>query len=328
MEGSETPNGATDTLAAAQAIAERSMAESNGSEAPSPGAPDPGTSAVVEPAAPTPPAAPEAPAAAPAEAGDQGFDAPFNINDVPAEYREHVERYQKQLQGAFTQKTQELSTERSQLGEWVERLQILNGDDREAKIALYNELLDPLGFELPSGEADEEFDDGTQPPAGDAELVGEAPEGSQLPPELTEALEFLMGRELQRAAQERTQQEDTARENLTTHVEGALEKFGQGRGYEAGEDGKPQIPGHVRDAILSRAIALPKGADGMPDMTSAIAAYEAWEAAAVQEYVNRKGGATPAVPDASGVTGQTQQFDLSTDEGRRQKALSIVGRHL
>src|SRR4051794_27161687 len=92
------PSGAETRIAAATALADAAMGDAAAAAPTSPeGAPDPGTSAAGQPDPSTPAAA------------DQAFDAPFNLADVPEGVREHVERYNKQLQGAFTQKTTALA---------------------------------------------------------------------------------------------------------------------------------------------------------------------------------------------------------------------------
>lgn len=298
--------GAEGRIAQAAAIADGHLGDAAVTPASQEGAPDPGTSA----------AGTVAPVATPAPVADQGADLPFNIADVPDGVREHVERYNKQLQGAFTQKTQELSQLRQPIESTLQLLERANGEDPADRIAALNELLDPYGIEIPD---DEEFEEVT-PPA-----VTEATPGTptmELPPELKQGLDFLLTREQQRQAQEATDQQQAFKTSVSKSVEDAVTGFAKKAGYP--DD--VAVPQHVRDGIIDRAIALPKLSDGMPDMAGAIAAYEAAEAAIVQAYVQKK-GLNPPTPDLSGSAGRAQ-VDLSDPKQRLAAAEAVAARHL
>src|SRR5262245_17138397 len=85
---------------------------------------------------------PEAPATPPATTGtSDAFETPFNLNDVPEEVREYVDRYNKQLQGAYTRKTQELAEQRKALEPNNALLSRLQSDDETTRDAAVREAL-------------------------------------------------------------------------------------------------------------------------------------------------------------------------------------------
>jgi hypothetical protein len=295
--------GAETRIAAATALADAAMGDAAAAAPTSPeGAPETGTSAAGQPD----PSTPAAPAA------DQAFDAPFNLADVPEGVREHVERYNKQLQGAFTQKTTALAEQLREIDGLTPQIELLRraaGEDPNDRIAALNELLDPFGIEIPDDEDETLLDAGAEPT-------------STVDPELKQTLDYLLEREKAREAQQQTDGQERFRQSVATTVDTALGEFATTAGYESAD----KLPEHVRAGILDRAIALPKLPTGLPDMAAAITAYEAHEAAVVSAYVAKK-GLTPPTPDLSGEAGRAQ-IDLSDPKQRLARAEEVVGRHL
>jgi hypothetical protein len=82
-------------------------------------------------------------------------DAPFNINEITdQQVREQVERYNRQLQGDYTRKTQELASQRAEFEQAQAYVQSLQTDPATRQ-QLMNELLTEHGYTLPE---DEELD--------------------------------------------------------------------------------------------------------------------------------------------------------------------------
>jgi hypothetical protein len=293
--------GAETRIAAATALADAAMGDAAAAAPTSPeGAPDTGTSAAGQPDPSTPAAA------------DQAFDAPFNLADVPEGVREHVERYNKQLQGAFSQKTAGLAEKLREIEGVTPQIELLRraqGEDPNDRIAALNELLDPFGIEIPDDEDETLLDAGAEPT-------------STLDPELKQTLDYLLEREKAREAQDATNGQEAFRQSVATTVETALGEFATEAGFESAD----KLPDHVRAGILDRAIALPKLPNGLPDMAAAVTAYNAHEAAIVSAYVQKK-GLTPPTPDLSGEAGRAQ-IDLSDPKQRLARAEEVVGRHL
>lgn len=224
--------------------------------------------------------------------GDQGFTAPFDINEVPEGVREHVERYAKQLQGEFTRKTQALPPKK--VLDLVGRLQ---GD--HALDAL-NELAAELGYEPTDGGGEGEGDEGA---------AGEEPESTG-----NEALDE--ARAEIRQLRERLDSRDTAEatEARREHILDGLDDY-------ANELGVEDLPEQVTRQIMVNALGMPEK-DGKPDMEGAIQAWKDAEQAAIEAYVASK-DVDPL--DTSGSSG-VGKHDLTTPEGRLKAANAVAER--
>lgn len=229
---------------------------------------------------------------------EQGFDTPFNLADVDESYREHVERYNKQLQAAYTRKTQELASQRAEVEHLTRFADAINDETtREQALRVF---LDQLGYEL---DADDE-----------AELAQGEDENYD------EYLARIEQLEQQLAAQQQAvaaQEEESWNAEVSSWVEQTLE-------WHAGTQGLEALPDMDRNAILTLVSTLPPDEDGMPDVHGAIVQHEANKAAVIQGYLDTK--RTPAV-DLSGSTGASQ-MNLTDDKSRLAAMNQIASRHV
>lgn len=217
-------------------------------------------------------------------------DAPFRLEDVPQEYREHVERYGKQLQGAFTRKTQQLAEQRKELEAAAALYERLHSDDTRAEAI--RELLEANGYEI-----EESGDD-----SGNATVTDQSE---------------LERRVAQIESRHTADQEAEYVRQVEDHIESGLEKLAESLGVD-------ELPQAAREHVLAVARTL-EPIDGLwPDMDGAIASYEAWRAAEIQAYVNSK---KAPVVDTSGTDGHPQ-VNLRDPKERLKAMEAIVGRHL
>jgi hypothetical protein len=234
--------------------------------------------------------------------------AGFRLADVPEEngVREHVERYTKQLHGAFTKKTQELATQRSEVESLADLNSRLGSDDPTVRNAALEEFL---------SKHDLEFEPANEEEAAAAATAAETATDTELA-QRVEALEAERAAEAQATADaERPEYIDDVR----SHIDDGLSQWAKGRNFDGGS-----VPDEIRDYIVSR-LAAHAPVDGLwPDMDKAIADYEAWETKVGQVYVSTK---RVEAPDASGSSG-VPRFDATSESDRQKAALAIAGRHL
>lgn len=227
---------------------------------------------------------------------EQALDAPFSLEDVDESYRSDVERYAKQLQGAYTRKTQALAEQRQEVESLAELRGELYSDDPEQRERALSRLLDDLGYEI----------------GKDNEQTGEEYD------EYVDPVDALTARlDAKEAEEANRQQEATEIQALQAQV-GAAESA-----LAAYEETNP-LSETSRTAIVTFAGALPRLDDGLPDMASAIALWESDRAEAVEGYLKSKRDAEPA-PDLSGSTG-TNQVNLSDRAQRLQAAEAAAER--
>lgn len=228
---------------------------------------------------------------------EQSLDAPFKLDDVDESYRSDVERYAKQLQGAYTRKTQELADQRRELEDLQQLREKLYSDDAEQREQALQGLLDELGYEIDQGnETTDETDTGYVDPVQ----------------ELRQRLDEREQAEAQAAAEA---QELAAVEAQVTAATEAIAAYEQTNG---------EISETAKTAIVTYAGALPRNDDGLPDMDSAIKLWEADRAEAVESYLNSKRN-VEAAPDLNGSTG-TEQVNLSDRATRLRMAEAAAER--
>lgn len=258
----------------------------------------------------------EDPTTAPAESGtsdptpaEPAFETPFNINEVDEAYREHVERYNRQLQGAYTRKTQELAQQRSSLADTIALHEALANDDTRDE-AIRN-LLSQHGWEV--------GDDDPDPDPAPAHAAD--PAGDPAPPSADDDVRArLAAIEADRQA-EREAAEQRARDEYASAVADAVNE-----GIEAYRTAEKleKVSEETRTAIVAIARSLQPLDGGMPDMESAIAIHQANLAADRQRYIASKDVPTP---ELSGVAGKAA-FNPRNDAERLAKANAVAARHL
>lgn len=259
-------------------------------------------------------------APAPASSGGQGehttdgpaFEAPFRLEDVDESYREHVARYVKQVQGAFTTKTQELAAQRQQVAPLADLQARLEAED--TRPAALRELAEQFGIEL-------EFEDDepvSEPVVFNPEDFADDPVAQELA-RLRDQL----------AAREARDAETAAERQRQAYVDSFRESYDAGLNqYAKTQDlaGADKLPAHDVQAINGYLSQLAPLENGMPDMEGAISLHEAAKAATLEAYLaTKRPGGIPVVAD--GVTG-TPAFDPRDPKARLQRANAIAGRHL
>jgi len=242
---------------------------------------------------------------------DQGFEAPFALDDVAEEYRGDVERYVKQTQGAFTRKTMELAEERRRVASMAD-LESRLGNEESRQEAL-QELLGRYDLELQI--------DGDEGEAGYDDGSGTDDQLEELPPWARQLIERDRARdaEHQRERTERGQAEVESR--IETHVKGELD------GYRTKAYADKPLPPEVHDALLGFGMVLPAQPDGLPNMSAAVAMLESIEAAAVQRFVDGRRNTPPPPATRTGSSG-TERPDLMNDKERLKRANAVAARHL
>jgi chromosome segregation ATPase len=225
------------------------------------------------------------------------LDAPFRLDDVDESYRSDVERYAKQLQGAYTRKTQELAEQRRELEDLQQLREKLYSEDTEQREQALQGLLDELGYEL-------DKDDDTTDTLND-EYVDPVEE-------LRQRLDAREQAEAQAAAEAK---ELAAVEAQVNAAQEALAAYEQDSG---------ELSETAKTAIVTYAGSLPRTSDGLPDMESAIKLWESDRAEAVENYLNSKRN-VEAAPDLNGSTG-TEQVNLSDRATRLRMAEAAAER--
>lgn len=225
------------------------------------------------------------------------LDAPFRLDDVDESYRSDVERYAKQLQGAYTRKTQELAEQRRELEDLQQLREKLYSEDTDQREQALQGLLDELGYEL-------DKDDDTTDTLND-EYVDPVEE-------LRQRLDAREQAEAQAAAEAK---ELAAVEAQVNAAQEALAAYEQDSG---------ELSETAKTAIVTYAGSLPRTSDGLPDMESAIKLWESDRAEAVENYLNSKRN-VEAAPDLNGSTG-TEQVNLSDRATRLRMAEAAAER--
>lgn len=187
---------------------------------------------------------------------------PFELDSIEDEtHREFLRARQAQLESGFGRKIQTvLEREKSltSLASLEERLK-----DPATRYAALSELAGQYDVEL-------EFDDvegGPSTPEPVVTPTDDVPVPASVQATLDELTEF-RDRQL---AKEDEQSESQRLQTIGAHIRAGLVQFANDEGIEgANVDAIPEV---VRDEILARATALPRLANGMPDMETAIAAH-------------------------------------------------------
>lgn len=256
-----------------------------------------------------PPATPAAPAAS---TETPGFDTPFRLEEVPEEYREHVERYINSTRPAVTRAFQTAAEQRQAAQDALELAQRLESPDT-AYEALTS-LLSAHGLELSEEdwELAQRLRDGYNP--------DDEPEGGQ---EDTPswARRLIERAEAEDAAAEEAEELE-ARQALRTHVDTALAARAKQHGYGETRD---DLPEPIRNAIAAVAAVQPTGQDGLPNMEGAQELFDAAVALEVNRILKAK---TPdPVPDGGGpgerridVKDQNQRLALAEEVAARAMA--------
>ncbi len=227
----------------------------------------------------------------------------FRLEDVDEAYRSDVERYMRQVQGAYTRKTQELAAQRREL-EPIQSLHQRLQDDTQRDAAL-RELLAQNGWEV---DGDDEHDEDVYDDDFDTE---DEQYGDEPTTELAQRLAQL-------EAAEEARHQAAFEAQVKTHVESALEAY-------RAEEGLDTVPDAVKAGIAAQLHGLDQDDNGLPNITGAIALYREQQAAAVQAYLASKRGADM---DLSGVSSPQPAFNPRDVSERRARADAIAGRHL
>lgn len=235
---------------------------------------------------------------------EEAFEAPFNLAEVDEAYREHVERYVKQVQGAYTRKTQELAARRAAV-EQVEQF-LASVDNEETRDRAIELFLSQLGYDVQlgdDGEVEEEVaPDGTEDESYD---------------EYAARIAALEQRIASREEFEAQQSQAASQAAVMEWVDATLDWYAGSQGLEA-------LPDADREAIITIGRTLPFTEDGMPDVHGAIAQYEAHKARLIQSYVDSK--KAPDL-DTSGFSA-SEKPNLSADKDRLALANQIAARHV
>lgn len=221
---------------------------------------------------------------------EQVLDAPFNLEDVDETYRSDVERYAKQLQGAYTRKTQTLADQKREVQALEELKGNLYSDDPERREEALGKLLGDLGYEF-AGQDNEEV-------AVDDDIYVDPVDELRSRLDARDAADASAQADAQSAAEVQRQ---------VAFAESALAKLEE----------TETLSETAKTAIVTYAGSLPRTDDGLPNMEGAIKLWESDRAEAVEGYLRTKRDAEPA-PDVSGQTGTTQ-INLS-DRASRLKA--------
>lgn len=249
---------------------------------------------------------------APAESGTSGQDEileRFKLEDVPEEYREHVERYVKQAQGDYTRKTTALAEQRrsveaeaAKVAEYRETFEQL--ENEETRDEAITKLVEKYGYTFEEAEAEAEA-------ATEEAGTGEVAELRD--PRVDELLAQQEADRQAQAEQQAAEEAEAHRERIMDHVDDALDTYAESEGLE-------DVPAAQRRQIIAIAAALPRLDGDLPDMETAIAEFEAEKAAIIEGYLASKRG---TVPDVSGSTG-AETFDPRDTKQRLAAANRIA----
>jgi len=255
-------------------------------------------------------------AAAPSEAGPgeensvangdgPALEAPFDINEVPQEVREHVEKYNRQLQGEFTRKTQELAESRK--GEPVDvASELLSELEEDARLEALNALADRLGFE-PADEGED-----AEEPESEAT---DTPEIEGIPPEAAELIKSLQTKVDELESGFKGEQEQKTQAAIRDHIVDGLDAYAAKLDVE-------QLPQPFVRQIMVLALNGPRK-DGMPDMDKAISAWEEAEQEVIDFHKASKQVDEPDLTGSSGVA----DFEYADRAQRLARAEAVASRH-
>jgi hypothetical protein len=221
--------------------------------------------------------------------------APFNINDVPEEYREHVAAYNTQLRSAFDRKTGEWATERKQ---WESQAEALEEAQRswealQSDPEYQAQVRDQLDAILNAEAAGEQTDD--LDPAALALSRIEALEQSIEQSNLTQQQQAQNEAELAQMSEQLSSIETEAERELT--------------------DREVRI-------LTSYAITNPN-AEGLPDLEAAWVEYQAalGEQTTAKQTAYKQSKIAPTAPSGVAVT---NDLIPNTKEARVQQMADII----
>jgi hypothetical protein len=287
------------------------------SEAPVQEAPEPTVADATTPAE-APPAEQAAPEGAPADSGTSGDETVlerFKLEDVPEEYREHVARYVKQVQGDYTRKTTSLAEQRREVEAEAARVADIRQtfdklESEETRDEGIRELVSKYGYTFEEAEAEAEAADETADTEGIAEVRD---------PRVDQLLAERAAQQQQEQAEAQAIAEQEKADTIMDHVDSSLQTYCENEGLVDDEGNLTLRPGQRRQ-IIAIAAALPRLEGDLPDMETAIAEYEAERSADLQAYLASK---RSTVPDVSGSTG-TESFDPRDPKQRLAAANRIA----
>lgn len=256
------------------------------------------------PAAPAP-AAPDAP---PAEASE--FEAPFRLEDVPIEYRDHVERYINTTRPHVTRAFQSAREVEQAAQEALELADAINSPDTAFEVL--RDTLDNFGIELTE-------DIWAEAQASQSAGAGADDSVPGLEPSTDPNVQFLVERERARMAAEAESAEQAESARLRDTVQSHLSGLAEGRGYGDGHDA---VPSEISNAVAAFAAVLPYTNDGLPNTQGAQEMLEAVEARAVQDFLKRK---QPDVPPEGGGPGE-RRADIRNTQDRLRLASDVAAR--
>lgn len=247
--------------------------------------------------------------------GTSGADEPetpnlggFKLEDVDERYRDDVARYQKQVQGDYTRKTQELAQQRKLVEPLTSLAEALQAEDEDTKNAAIRSFLQEQGWEVEGDEGVDEYEDDED--TDDDEVDG-PPARTTTDPELLARLGAL---EAEREAERR----EAFEARVNTHVTSALDNYKEAEGLT-------EVPDAIKAGIAAQLRGLDPLPDGMPDIATAITLFEEQRVLAHQAYLKSK--RAPSM-DLSGVPSPAPTVDLRDAKARRKRAEAVAGRHL
>lgn len=232
---------------------------------------------------------------------------PFSIDEIEDEaQRQYLRGREAQMQAGFTKAIQGY---RSKVGHLLELDGALSGEDEAARTAALNKLLEPYGYELPGDDDDAAPLDDTPDPE------------DPLDRRLAELEAF---RDETVTSRQQEAQDAREREFLLAAQRG-LEDIASELGLEGGY---AALPEHVRDAVMSRALAMPRNDAGHLDLEAAWDAHKGYEAT-IREEERTRYRASKDVPAIDPTGGEADpKVNLGDAKTRRERAVAVAGRHL
>lgn len=237
---------------------------------------------------------------------------PFSLEDVNDEFtltgdqaRQWLTTRQAQLQAPLTRRSQELAVEREQVAALAELQARLDADD--TKTSALQELALRAGIEL-------DFGDEEPPP----EQVYEDP----LEAEVAELRKWRAEQDGKAVEAEQATHRQSAELRFNEHAVSEMQRLAEGLGQSLDE-----MPAHVKQDIVARALTAPKRPDGLPDFDAGFAAHleyvELVAAASREKYATSKSNPNPGISGGSGVA----VTDLRNTQSRIAAALTAADRH-
>ena len=270
-----------------------------------------------------PPPAAEPPNADPTPTEDQPTDGPslelpFKLEEIDDDFtltgeqaRQWIQARQAQMQAGLTQATQSIAAERAQIAEYLDVIDRLNSE--ETRREALGEILEGFGYALPDEEPAEpgdELDESTMTPTERA---------------LKARLDARDAAEQAAAEEQRNRAaQDEQRAAFQADVVQNMDAFAKEHGFED----HTAVPDEVKQDIVTRAVALPRLANGMLDFATAIANHltyaESIREAERAAYLKSKEAPDPGIVD--GPSGDSVT-DLSSREKRLERANAVAGAH-